>query len=127
MLKSKRILKPKAKAKGDHLPKPAALAGKDRNTKNSKLSKQKTQLKHPNSIRQSRGTTTSNRTGYGGGSSEPGDAELQRRPDGQTGRGNLAGKLARAFKLQRLRPCRAARQRGHRELQDWRTGRAFEQ
>ena len=76
----RRTLKPKAKAKGNHLPKPAALAGKERNTKNSKLSKQKTQLK-PNSIWQSRGTKTSNRTGYGGGgvhSSQAGDAELQR-------------------------------------------------
>ena len=91
MLKSKRTLKPKAKAKGNHLPKPAALAGKERNTKNSKLSKQKTQLK-PNSIWQSRGTKTSNRTGYGGGvqSSDAGDAELQKHCTARGG-GNLAG------------------------------------
>lgn len=80
--KSKRTLKPKAKEKGK--PKSAVLAGKERNTKNSKLSKQKRKQNRP-IVCSNRSTTTSNRTGYGG-SSEPGDAEKR-----QKGR-NLAGK-----------------------------------
>jgi len=112
VLKSKRTLR---KQKENHLPKSAVLAEE----KHHELEafQAETQLKQANSMQQSRGNDYEDRTGNGGREfrvGQPRDAERRKR-----GERNLAGKLARAFKLQSLRLCRAGAARQRKERASW--------